>query len=187
MDCILGIVTKIVSIVGEELLYHVKNKMCEQMLSRSDMYQLLCTRLDEINNKLDLIINEPYKTALTYFKTGVKLNTVNDNDNSNYDDFKKSYEYSIKAFHLAPNIKRKFYAIDLAASSVILYKMNKEEKNQMLDVLVETFIKDDIVIALFKCIRQTTWKVLLFGHWPLLLFFPLFYYYFFSTYTLGRC
>lgn len=132
----------ILKILAEILLSHGKDFLLQTISQRNFLFTLISNKLDKIDHKLDKVLAEPYKSSMIFFKNGLVTSKI--------DFFGDAYKKAIEAFHLAQNIKEKYRAADLAIASIVLWE--KEHRDELINVVINEFITDELVVGLFKFI-----------------------------------
>lgn len=141
METVIALGKVFLSFVGGIGIEKVRQTLLNNISKRNTFYSALSTNINQIQNKLDLLISEPYKTSLIFLKMGLLSE-----DESNLET---AIRESIRAFNLANNIKEKFQSIMITVISTILRYENPEIKCR---VLLDEFINDNIIQKLFEYI-----------------------------------
>lgn len=109
------------------------------------MYQLLINEIETIEKKLDVIINEPYKTACAYLQLGSFSDNIN--------DFLECEQNALRAFNLVSDVKSKISCMCLILMAIEKY-YNNDMYNKRLIMYMNIFINDTTIRDLFDYIKR---------------------------------
>ena len=150
---LLTALTTVIKKFGRIALNKVRDYLLGSIDKRSTLYSIMKSELTDIGESVENVINEPLKTAITYYLFAL--------DTGDRKDFSRCEKASIKAFHISKNIKNKSTAICLTIFSMIsLYDDRSElsdrngRENRVIDskikVLMGLFLEDKYIINLFS-------------------------------------
>lgn len=143
METVVALGKVLLSFVAGIGLEKVRKFLLDNVSERNTFYSALSTNISQIQNKLDLLTSEPYKTSLIFLKLGLLSG-----DESNID---VSFKESIRAFNLAVSIKEKYQSMMISIICTVLLLVNSKKK---CHILLNEFISDKIIQELFKCIAR---------------------------------